>query len=137
MILYWQSSLNLDDGWIVELPLYAIFFSFHDKIGSMREDKDPEDSSISHTGTFFLFSVRRISFIVSCAEKRLCLFFDRSPFVFWPFYKVSFKSISLFWIRINYKSAQSLEICNIKTWILFITNFNSKNCLSNHQSTGK
>ena len=51
---------KLDDGWIVELPLYAIIFSFYDKIGSMGEDKDPEDSRISHTGTFFLFSVRGI-----------------------------------------------------------------------------
>ena len=41
-------------------PLYAIIFSFHDKIESMGEDKDPEDSSISHTGTFFLLSVRGI-----------------------------------------------------------------------------
>ena len=41
VISYWQSSSNLDDGEIVELPLYAIIFSFHDKIGSMEEDKDP------------------------------------------------------------------------------------------------
>ena len=60
VILYWQSSSNLDDGWIVELPLYAIIFSFDDKIGSMGEEKDPEDSSISPTGNFFLFSVRGI-----------------------------------------------------------------------------
>ena len=60
VILYWQSSSNLDDGGIVELPLYAIIFSFHDKIGSMEEDKDPENSSILHTGTFFLFLVRGI-----------------------------------------------------------------------------
>ena len=60
VISYWQSSSNLDDGEIVELPLYAIIFNFHDKIESMEEDKDPENSSISHTGTFFLFSVWRI-----------------------------------------------------------------------------
>ena len=60
VILYWQSRSNLDDGGIVELPLYAVIFSFHDKIGSMEEDKDLENSSILHTGTFFLFSVRRI-----------------------------------------------------------------------------
>ena len=65
VISYWQRSSNLDDGGIVELlssdyPLYAIIFRFHYKIGSMEEDKDPENSSISHTGTFFLFSVRGI-----------------------------------------------------------------------------
>ena len=60
VISYWQSSSHLDDGEIGELPLYAIIFSFHDKIRSMEEDKDPENSSISHTGTFFLFSVRGI-----------------------------------------------------------------------------
>ena len=38
------------------------YFSFHQKIGSSEEDKDPEDSSISHTGDFFLFSVRGILF---------------------------------------------------------------------------
>ena len=46
IISYWQSSSNLDDGGIVELPLYAIIFSFHDKIGIMEEDKDQENSSI-------------------------------------------------------------------------------------------
>ena len=60
VISYWQSSSNLDDGGIVELPLYAIIFSFHDKIGIMDEDKDQENSSISYTGTFFLFSLQGI-----------------------------------------------------------------------------
>ena len=60
VISYWPNSSNLDDGGIVELPLYAIIFSFNDKIGSMEEDKDPEDLNISHTGTFFHFSVRGI-----------------------------------------------------------------------------
>ena len=60
VISYWQSSSNLDDGRIAELPLYTINFSFHGQIGIMEEDKDPEKSSISYTGTFFLFSVRGI-----------------------------------------------------------------------------
>ena len=60
VISYWQSSSNLDDGGIVELPLYAIFFSFHDKIGIMEEDKNQENSRISYTSTFFLFSMRGI-----------------------------------------------------------------------------
>ena len=60
VISYWQSNSNLDDRGILELPLYAIIFSFHDKTGSMEEYKDPENSIISHTGTFFLFSVKGI-----------------------------------------------------------------------------
>ena len=60
VIPYWQSSSNLDDGGIAELPLYAIIFSFHDKIESMVVEIDPENSIISHTGTFFLFSMRGI-----------------------------------------------------------------------------
>ena len=79
------------------LPVYAIIFNFHDKIGSMWEDKDQEDSNISHTGTFFLFSVWGISFIGSSAEK--WLFFEMvflDSFVFWRFYKVLFESITLF-----------------------------------------
>ena len=57
VISYWQSRSNLDDEGIVELPLYAIIFSFYDKLGIMEEDKDQQNSRISHTGTFFLFSV--------------------------------------------------------------------------------
>ena len=75
VIPYWQSSSNLDDGGIFTLPVYAIIFNFHDKIGCMWEDKDQKDSNISHTGTFVLFSVRGISFIGSSGEK--WLFFDR------------------------------------------------------------
>ena len=37
VITYWQNSSNLDDVGIIYLPLYAIIFSFHDKIGSMEE----------------------------------------------------------------------------------------------------
>ena len=62
------SSSNKDDRGIVELALYAIIFSFHDKFGSMEEDRDPKNS------TSFLFSVRGISSFASSAEKRL--FFD-------------------------------------------------------------
>lgn len=55
VISYWQSSTNLDDGEILELLLFAIIFSFYGKIESIGEDKDLEDSRISHTGTFFFF----------------------------------------------------------------------------------
>ena len=76
VISYWPSSSSLVDGWTVELPLYAIIFNFHDKIGSMGEDKEPEDWSISHTGIFFHFSVRGIQFFASSVEKRFL--FDRT-----------------------------------------------------------
>ena len=39
MILYWQTSSNLNDVEIVEPSMFAIIFCFHDKIGSMGEDK--------------------------------------------------------------------------------------------------
>ena len=94
VISYWRSSSNLDDGGIVELPLYAIIFSFPDKIGIMEEDKDTENSSISNTDTSFLFSVRGMKFFASSDEKRL--FFDRSIYTR-RFCKVLFESIPLFW----------------------------------------
>ena len=58
VISYWQSSFNLDDGGIVDSSV--CIFTLHGKIGIMEEDKDQENSSISYTGTFFLFSVRGI-----------------------------------------------------------------------------
>ena len=87
VISYWQSSCNLDDGGIVELPLYAIFFSFHDKVGIMEEDKNQENSSILYTGNLFFFTVRGI---YSSAEKQL--FFDRSSCIL-PFLQ------SVIWIN--------------------------------------
>ena len=57
---YVLKNSNLDDVEIEDLPLYAITLSFHDKIGSIKENKDSEDSDISNTGTLFLFSVRGI-----------------------------------------------------------------------------
>ena len=69
-------------------------FSFHDKIGIMEEDKDQENSSISYIGTFFLFSVQGIQFLLPLLTNS-CSLID--PFVFWGFYKVLFESIPLFW----------------------------------------
>ena len=60
----------------IELPLYPIIFSFHDKIGIMEDEKDEENSDISYIGTFFLFWVRGKYFFASSAEEQL--FFDRS-----------------------------------------------------------
>ena len=53
-------QLQLYDVGIVELPRYAIIFSFQDKIGCMGKEKDAENSRISHTDTFSLFSMREI-----------------------------------------------------------------------------
>ena len=63
------------------------------------------------------------SFFSGCEECKLLLPLVRNvcacslidPFVFWRFYKVLFQSIPLFWIRINYKDAQRLKICNLET----------------------
>ena len=106
IISYWQSSSNLDEGGIIELPLYgiifsfhdetgelplsAIIFSFHDETGSMQDSKDPENSRISHTGTFFLSR---------CEEYNLLrnVYSLIDPFVFWCFCKVLFELIPLFW----------------------------------------
>ena len=89
-----QSSSNLDDGGIVELPLYAIIFSFHDKIGSIGEDKDPENSSISHTGTFLFSRCKKYNLLLPLLRNGRSLIY---PFVFWRFYKMLFESIHLFW----------------------------------------
>ena len=70
IISHWQSSSNLDDEVIVKLPLYAIIFSSNEKIGSKGEEKNLEDSSISHIGSFFLFSVREKIIYCFSAEKR-------------------------------------------------------------------
>ena len=94
VILYWQSSSNLDGGGIVELPLYAINFSFHDKIGIMDEDKDQENSNISYTGTFFFSWFEEYNILIPLLRNS-CSLID--PFVFWRFYKVLFGSIVLFW----------------------------------------
>ena len=43
VISHLQSNSNLYDEVIVKLPLYAIIFSSHEKIGSMGEEKNPEN----------------------------------------------------------------------------------------------
>ena len=91
--LHWQSSSNLDDEGIVKLPLYAIIFSSVDKIGSMGGEKNPEDSSISHIGTFFLFSVRG-KIVLSVLGNGSSLIYQ---FVLWRFCNVFFESVVLFW----------------------------------------
>ena len=117
-----QCSSNLDDEGIVKLPLHAISFSSHEKIGSMGEEKNSEDSSISHIGTLFLFSMRgKIIYCFLCWETVLLrythLYSDVSA-------KCYLNQKSYFGsIRINCKGVQSLEICHIETSNLFSHQF--------------
>ena len=43
VISHWQSSSNLHDEGIVKPPLYANIFSSRKKIGSMGEEKNPQE----------------------------------------------------------------------------------------------
>ena len=74
--------------------MYAIIFSFYDKIRSIEEKKDPEDSSISHTGIFFFFRCEEYNLLPPVLRNG-CSLVD--SFVFQRFYKALFESISLFW----------------------------------------
>ena len=80
VITYWENSSNLDDVGTVNMPLYAIIFSCHDKTGSIEEERPrrPREprGNILHNATFFLFAVLGILFIASCVEKSF--FLDRS-----------------------------------------------------------
>ena len=87
VISHLQSNSNLYDEVIVKLPLYAIIFSSHEKIGSMGEEKNPENSSISHIGTLFLFSVRdKIIYCFLCWETVLLWYVHLYPGVFTNYY---------------------------------------------------
>ena len=60
----------------------------------MGEEKNQEDSSISHIGTFFSFlRARENNLLLSLLRNGSTLIY---PFVFWPFYKVLFESIVSF-----------------------------------------
>ena len=122
VISHLQSNSNLYDEVIVKLPLYAIIFSSHEKIGSMGEEKNPENSSISHIGTLFLFSVRdKIIYCFLCWETVLLWYVHLYPGVFTNYY---WNQESYFGnIRMNCKGVQSLEICHFETWNLFSQQF--------------
>ena len=76
------------------MPRYTIIFSFQKKVGCMGKDKDPEKSSISHTGTFFLSQCKKYSLLLPLLRNGCCLV---DPFSFWRFYKVLHGSIAWFW----------------------------------------
>ena len=92
VISHLQSNSNLYDEGIVKLPLYAIIFSSHEKIGSMGEEKNPEDLFL-----YFLISflgARENNLLLSLLRNGSSLIY---PFVSWRFYKLLFESIVLFW----------------------------------------
>ena len=92
VISYRQSSTNLNDTGIVELPLFAITSV------SMITLEAPERTEAQRTQVF-----QMLVLFSRCEEYNLllpllrngCSFID--PFVFWRFYKVLFESIALFW----------------------------------------
>ena len=86
---YWESSSNLDGAGIIDLPLYAIIFSLHGKIGSTEESKDPEDPE----ETFYilvpsLFSQWKEDNLLLPVLRNVCFLIDL--FVYQSFYKVLF-----------------------------------------------
>ena len=76
VISYWQNSSNLDDVAIGDLPLYAIIFSFHDKSGSMEEEKTQRTQAFHILVPSFFSQCERCNLLFLLFEKRL--FFDRS-----------------------------------------------------------
>ena len=108
VILYWQSSSNLDDGGIVELPLYAIIFSFHDKIVIMEEEKDQTFHILAPSFS----QCEEYNFLLPLLGNS-CSLID--PFVFWRFYKVFESILEIFKYS---KSVQSPEIFHFETWKL-------------------
>ena len=116
-----QVSSNLDDEGIVKLLLYAIVSSSHEKIGSMGEEKTPEDSSISHISTLFLFSGRgKIIYCFLCWETVL-LWYHLYPGVS---------------TNVTVQVSKAWKFVISKHEIFSATKFDSKNCVFNHQSRG-
>ena len=117
VILYWQNNSSLNDVGKVELPRYAIIFSFRDKIGCMGKDKDPENSSISHTGTFFFSRCEEYNLSLPLMRNGCCLI---DIFAFWHFYQVLYESIAWFWKYLNKlwvcSKPESLSFRNMKSF---------------------
>ena len=76
VISYWESSSNLDDAGVAELPLYAIIFSFHRiKLEAWRRTKTQRTQTFHILVPFFFSRCEEYNF-ASSAEKRLS--FDRT-----------------------------------------------------------
>ena len=115
---YWQSSTNLNDAAIVELPLFAIIFSFLGNIRSTGEDKGPE-LKYFRCCTFFFSRCEEYNLLLPLLRNG-CSLID--PFVFWRFYKVLFESIALFWkYRISSNKRQNSNkrrlLINAAPWV--------------------
>ena len=117
------------------MPRYTIIFSFQKKVGCMGKDKDPEKSSILHTGTFFLSQCKEYNLLLPLLRNGCCLV---DPFAFWRFYKVLHGSIAWFWKYSN-KLWGCSKPANLSFWNMksFQQSILIKNCISDHQSGGK
>ena len=93
VISYWQSSSNLDDGGIVELPLYASSVSMI-KLESWRRTKTKRNQAFHILVPSFFSRCKEYSFLLLLLWNS-CSLID--SFVFWDFYEVLFESIPLFW----------------------------------------
>ena len=118
VISYWQSSSNLDDGGIVELPQYASSVSMI-KLESWRRTKTKRTQAFHVLVPSFFSRCEEYDFLLPLLRNS-CSLID--PFLFWRFYKVLFESIPLFWKYLN-KSTQSPEIFHVETWNLFSHQF--------------
>ena len=90
--MYLGNSSNLDDARIVDLPLYAIISSFHDKIGSIEEDKEKTQMTQG-------FPILVPSFFLRCEEYNLLLLVLRNGFFYRSIYIPVFLQ-SFIWINI-------------------------------------
>ena len=92
VISYWQSSSNLDDGGIVELPLYASSVSMI-KLESWRRTKTKRTQAFHILVPSFFSRCEEYNFLLPLLRNS-CSLID--PFVLWCFYKVLVESIPLF-----------------------------------------
>ena len=111
IISYWQSSSNLDDGGIVELPLYTSSVSMI-KLELWRRKKTKRTQAFHILVPSFFFRCEEYNFLLPLLRSSFSLI-DR--FVFWCFYKVLFGSIPLFWkYSNNLKSFQSSILIKVE-----------------------
>ena len=119
------SSSNLGDRGMVELPLHAIIFSFYDKIGSMNESKNQENSSISHTGNFSFLGARSIIFCFFCWESVVLWYIHLHSGVSTKFYLNQYPYLGN--IQLICKGVRSRKFVISKHEIFSVINFDLKN----------
>ena len=135
VISHWQSSSSLDDGGIVELPLYATIFSFLIKLEAWRRTKIQRTQAFHILVPFFFSWCEKYNFVFPLLRNGCSLI---KPFVFWRFYRVLFESIPLFWKYWNKlqgcSKPRNFSFRNMKS---FQPSILIKKTVSNHQSRGK